>query len=146
METKNVTTKRILSTSLRTTIAEMNKTTEPLINELYESAEKNGFEVGNLEFVYYNMEEDLSKPFDLKIALPVKNSKSTDSMDQLTPFKCLSSVYKGSMDKIEDHYKTMFGQLIKNGFTPAPEIREVYLNWESYDSEHNLVEVQLGVN
>jgi effector-binding domain-containing protein len=102
-----------------------------------------------LHFIYSGMTEDMTKPFQLEIALVVKERKEGRSkfkFRELEPLKAFNSNYKGSLEGIGKHYEEMMREMSVKGLKPTNECREVYHYYEKFDSPNNITEIQLGIH
>ncbi len=150
METKQIQSKQAVTRQMKTTLKTMTKEVEPIIEGLMQEVESSNLDQsGPLEFIYTGVNTDMEHVFDLEIAVPVATgSKDQDAVKtkNLPELKCVSTLFKGSMDEIDDVYKTIYTGLEQKGIIPTDTVREIYENWVSYSSKENVVEIQVGIN
>ena len=151
MEQKSIQPKKVVVKSTKTTLSQIAKATEPLLDSLFSQVQKNGITpVGPLEFIYFGATGDVNKQFDLEIALPVLADEKLASSDLQTKdtnaITCMSHVHKGSLETIMNTYDELFKELEWNKIIPTNEVREVYLNWVDFSSDENITEIQIGIN
>ncbi len=131
------------------TIPEIPKFAEKGSEPLYKDAESKGMGIiGPVEFIYLNYGEDPNKPFQLIIAIPVKERKPSGKdffFLETKPFDCVSIVYKGSMVNIGKAWEDFAKQLLNEGYKFSNQGREVYKEWISFESEENITELQIGI-
>ena len=116
-----------------------------------EEVSKSGLEaVGPMIFVYRNCTEDMSAPFDLEMTQPVKTIDGYQgklTAGTLEPVKCLERTFKGSLKDLgEKGYMPFIGDIQEQGFQMTDQCREIYTQYESFESENNIVQLQMVVN
>ena len=104
---------------------------------------------GPMIFVYRNCTEDMSAPFDLEMTQPVKSIEGYGgklTATTLEPVNCLERTFKGSLKNMGDKgYMPFISDLQAQGFQMTDQCREIYTQYESYESENNIVEIQMVV-
>ncbi len=148
MVKKNIPATLYYCAEKKVTLAEMPQFAKEVLEPMYDDMEEAGIEItGPPEFHYINVEETGDKPFQLIIALPVAEQKTTGSFFfmQSEPFACLSIDYKGSMEGIGDAWTKLVEKALSENYLLANQGREVYKEWEAIQSDNNLTELQIGV-
>jgi effector-binding domain-containing protein len=138
-----------LFTQYETTMEQMDRV-GPEIDELLATVRQNQIDVqGQVIFIYEGMQQDPTKPFKLSIGMPVPRGTPAVGKYQvkdLPPFKCAGLIFQGSIADVPNAYQKLFGEVMAGGTQrPTDEIREIYLYWESSESDHNVVWIQVGV-
>ena len=151
METKNIKAKTVISTSLKTSLKNMSKDCEPVLGQLMMAIEKSTLKTaGPIEFIYMDVSEDVEEVFNLEIVQPIDSSETTSlegfETKEISEFKCVSHIHKGSFEHIYAVYEKLFSELNWDGQKNTNQVREVYEKWESISSEQNIVEIQIGIN
>ena len=151
MEIKEVKSVQAITDTFKTTLKKMMGFSVDYTEKVAEEAGKHDLLSHQpMQFLYHNCTEDMEKEFDLEIAVlvnPDKPYKGDYQVKELGNFKCASFRYKGSIDKIGvNGYEKFLPQVIASGNIPNSNFREVYHQWESPESENNIVEIQIGIN
>jgi hypothetical protein len=149
MEQKQVSSQLYYCVEKEVTDAEIPKFAERACSVLYEDAASKGVGiVGPTEFIYLNVTKDPNKPFQLIIAIPVKERKPPASdffFLETMPYECVSIDYKGSMINIGTAWEEFVKQVMNQGYRFSNQGREVYKEWISFESEENITELQIGI-
>lgn len=151
MKTRIIEPKKVLVVSTKTTLKNIAKDTYPLCEALMEDVKKFGITpAGPLEFIYFGASGDMEKEFELEIALPVSPDTTAQGsrykIKDTKPFKCATYIHKGGVDKLFAVYEELFKELDWDKMKSTEEVREVYQNWVSPESEENITEIQIGIN
>lgn len=116
---------------------------------LWQKAESIGLEmIGSVNFVYFNSTGDPEKEITLEISIPVKEIKDYEGefkYRESGEFKCASIDYKGSMKGIGEAWENLYNETVKSGYKVINECREIYKEWDSFDSDKNVTELQMGI-
>jgi len=149
MEVKQIPSKLYYCAEKYLIIPEIPGFAEEILDPLYKDAESLGLELnGATEFIYFNSDGNLYKPFQLIIAFPVKESKPSKSdffFLESMPFSCVSLDYKGPMTNIGKAWGDLVRQALNQGYQLISQGREVYKKWVSYESEENITELQMEI-
>ncbi len=150
METKQIPSKLLYCTEKVLTIPEIAEFSAAAMDSLCQDASASGLEIiGSPEFLYLNCGEDMEKPFQLIITLPVKEQKPSENEQffflETMPFECVSKDYKGAMAGIGNAWEAFVHEILGSGYLMSNEGREVYKGWISPDSEENVTELQMGI-
>lgn len=153
MEKKNIQPKKVIASSLKTTLKNISQDTDPILQQLMSQIEQLGIKTtGPLEFIYKGVTQDMEKEFDLEIVQPVDMVDAIElksfTLKETPIFKAMTHTYVGSMDdhKMFAIYGQIFEELGKQNIQPTDMVREVYENWVSISSDENIVEIQIGIN
>lgn len=150
METKIVNPKTFFYSEGKTTLNKIHEHADREVPKLLKEMEMKGIkEDGPMEFIYFGVTNELDKEFTLRISVPVKEEKTVSDgylFSKEGAFKCLSTEYKGDINKILPVYERIFEQIYKNKYQPKDEIREIYHQFENPSSEKNITEIQIGIN
>ena len=149
MELKQVPSKLYYCVEKELTIPEIAEFAEKNSESLYQDAEsqKMGI-IGPVEFIYLNCGVDPNKPFQLIIAFPVKEKKTSSGnffFLETMPFDCVSVDYRGSMMNIGKAWEEFIQQIRSGEYKFSNQGREVYKQWVSFESEENVTELQIGI-
>ncbi len=150
MEAKNVETTKVFYHSEVTTLNGIHDVAVREIDAMYKEAEKTGLkEIAPMQFVYYGLDDKPDTKFTLEIAIVVDEEKpyaGKYKFKDLTGFKCVSTIHKGSINKLGKTYEKFMPELFKSGNKMTDQSREVYHNYVEQDSPENITEIQIGVN
>ena len=104
--------------------------------------------IGPVEFIYLNCSGDPDKPFQLIIAIPIKETKQSKNnffFLETMPFDCFSTDYIGPMINIGKAWEELAEKVLAEGYKFSNQGREVYKEWVSHESEKNVTELQMGI-
>ena len=150
MQEKSVNPMTVFYYSQTTTLRKISEVADQEIPKMMEEASKLQLEeVAPMVFRYIGCTEDLDKEFKLEIAMVVKEAKESNGkygFKKFEPFKCMSHIYKGDINKIGEEYKKIMPPLFQSGKQPSNEIREVYTKYIDMTSAENITEIQIGLN
>ena len=131
------------------TVLEIPSIAENVVPELYLAAERAHLEIsGPNQFVYYEFDGSVSRPFTLDFAIPVVDKKSYQgdfAYRDAGEFKCGARMYVGALSGINNAWEEFTEQLLKNGYELGAERREIYKIWDAHDSERNMTELQMEI-
>lgn len=89
--------------------------------------------------------EPLGDHMKLQAGFPVKSGTKAVKpffAQDVPEWKCLSALYKGSMDAIKEAWAEMSAEVEKRGLKTTGEIREIYKVWVDFGSTENVTELQ----
>jgi len=122
----------------------------PIAQELYrEAVEANVQITGPIHWHYNGFSGDVTKPFQLEIALPV--SEILPEYDgkfhfkRTQPFKCVSTIHEGSWSDIPNTYAKLIQFINKHKMEPSLLNREIYINSDFQQNDANVTEIQMGL-
>jgi hypothetical protein len=149
MKLKDVRPANFLYYKTRTTVGELWQFL-PVGQRLFKEAVTNGVTiVGPIHWHYHGFEGDLSKPFDLEIALPIAQPPTDYDgefhVKRTSPFQCVAEQHDGSWESIPVTYAKLMDFAREKGLKPAGINREIYIYFDSANPEGNSTEIQLGV-
>lgn len=149
MELKQVASRLYYCVEEELTLPEIPQFAEKNADSIFKDAESKGLGiVGPLEFIYLNCVGDPTKPFQLIIAVPVKEKKPSGNdffFMETVPFDCMTMDYKGPMENIGSAWESLTIQVLDTGYKLTNQGREVYKEWISFESEENITELQVGI-
>jgi effector-binding domain-containing protein len=90
--------------------------------------------------------EPLGDHMKLQAGFPVKSGTKAVkpfAVRDVPEWKCLSAVYNGPMDAIQEAWAEMSAEVEKRGLKAAGEIREIYKVWVDFGSAENVTELQV---
>jgi effector-binding domain-containing protein len=82
----------------------------------------------------------------LQAGFPVKNGAKTAHpflVKEEPEWKCLSAIYKGSMEHITEAWDEMWKEVAARGLSATAESREIYRVWVDFDAADNVTELQV---
>lgn len=146
MQIKTIAPIPVLYFTTETTFKELANYVYVIAKQLYGEAVKQDFlPVSAVQWLYHDCSGKPDEPFTLDIALPVSSAPATPSSFQfkeLPAFKCISSIYEGSYDKMSIKYEEVFSWAKANGYETKNEFREVY--WDMAKGKE-ITEIQIGL-
>jgi effector-binding domain-containing protein len=90
--------------------------------------------------------DPLGDHMKLQAGFPVKSGTQAVkpfAVRDVPEWKCLSAVYNGPMDAIQEAWAEMSAEVEKRGLKAAGEIREIYKLWVDVGSAENVTELQV---
>jgi effector-binding domain-containing protein len=90
--------------------------------------------------------EPLGDHMKLQAGFPVKSGTKAVkpfAVIDVPEWKCLSALYKGSMESIQEAWAEMSAEVEKRGLKATGEIREIYRVWVDFGSAKNVTELQV---
>jgi effector-binding domain-containing protein len=122
----------------------------PVGQKLYKEAVKNELKItGPVHWHYYNFNGDLSKPFDLEIALPVaqlpREYDGEFHIKRTEPYRCISAHHEGNWFQIPDTYAKIMNFANEKTLAVSSSSREIYINIDENDQSANVTEIQMGI-
>jgi effector-binding domain-containing protein len=138
---------KVLSSSNRTTLKQLDQF-GPVIKEMYEDIVKqNAFVSGPLCWIYHGLDGKPDTEFTLEITIPVlgKVESSKFKVKELSPFKALVHIHDGPFEKLPDSYKQIMQYIDQNKIPLVDESREVYLNIDFDRPQYNITQIQVGI-
>lgn len=139
---------KVLFSSHRTTIPQLNDFVGIIAKELYaEAAANNALVSGPQYWVYHGMDGKMDTVFTLDIALPVQGDIKSSKFNtkQLPAFKSLTHEHEGPWDKMPASYDALLQHIEQYKIPMNDECREVYTNVDFNNPDNNRVEIQLGI-
>lgn len=148
--TKLTEEKKVISITKQATLQNITEVIGCHPEEIMADIAKYGLEPdGPMIFVYRNCSCDMEAPFDMEISQPVKSFDGyTGSLDQntLEQINVVESQYRGSLaDMGPKGYEPFMAQIQKAGIQVTDQCLEIYTHYEAFDSDNNVVEIQMGV-
>ncbi|MFC1664371.1 hypothetical protein ACFL17_01915 [Pseudomonadota bacterium] len=131
------------------TVLEIPSVAENVVPELYLAAERAQIEIsGPNQFIYYEFDGSVSRPFTLDFAIPVAGKKPYQgdfAYRDAGEFKCAARMYVGALSGLGRAWEEFAEQLVKDGYNLGAERREIYKIWDAHDSERNMTELQMEI-
>jgi effector-binding domain-containing protein len=134
--------------SAETTLADIAKTLDKIFMPLMDKAQKAGLLGGPPIFVYHGATGDPTAKFtlDTGFAVPADTKPLGEfKVNKLPGYRAATAYFTGPLSSLGAAYTQFFPELMKAGYTPTGDMREVYLFWEGPDSANNVVEIQVGI-
>jgi len=137
-----------LYTSTRTSFIDMPGPASQAIARLRQLTASGLRPAGPILFIYHDPTEDLAKPFDLDIGLPLRDTIAAPAdlkIEMLPAFRCATVTFRGPLKFLPKAYDKLIPEMIAAGLVPSDQTRESYLGWEGPDSPNNVVLVEVGI-
>ena len=138
---------RVLSSSNRTTLQQLDSFA-PVLKEMYEEIIQNkAFVSGPLCWIYHGLDGKPDTEFTLDITIPVHGNveSSKFTVKELAPFKALVHMHDGPFEELPDSYRQIMKYVDENKIPILDESREVYLNIDFDRPEYNITQIQIGI-
>jgi effector-binding domain-containing protein len=149
MQIKEIKPITALCFTCQTTLAGLGQYVRVKARELYETALENKLEVtGPVYWIYNGMDGKPQTEFTLEICLPVFHTGTytgTFKIKELQAFRCASVIHSGAWTDMYKTYEEMIGNILNNGDKLTGTSREVYINMDFINTDHNITEIQVGV-
>lgn len=103
---------------------------------------------GCVYWIYRGCDGDMSKPFELCIALPVNITGPVSSKFEVVKhpaFKCVTRTHVGAWSGFHGFYASLVEDIARSGLTMGSENREVYLNCDFQNQDNCITEVQVEI-
>jgi effector-binding domain-containing protein len=101
---------------------------------------------GPAMMVYQGATGDPNQPFTLQIGFPVNDDvKPNGNMKvrKIETTRVATLIFSGQIRHIGQAYQKLFQELFGQGLLPSGEHSELYLRWESAESDNNIVLLQI---
>jgi effector-binding domain-containing protein len=148
MQLKEVHPINFLFHRVETTLGELQQFLPVGQQLLAEAVARGHFVAGPVHWHYIGF-IDVTKPFTLEIALPVREiPKDYDGQFQYKrtgPFRCISCVHEGAWDRMPESYGKLMEYITANKLSPLAVNREIYINVDMVHPEGNTSEIQIGI-
>lgn len=102
---------------------------------------------GPVYWVYYNMDGNPDKEFDLEVVIPVQGEGKPGKFEtkEMPEFKCATTTYVGPWTDFGNVYQQLIGELMQQGHQMTTVCREMYINIDFEHPERNITEIQVGI-
>lgn len=105
---------------------------------------------GPVEFIYFNMDGDLARPFRMLLAIPI-DGEGVPETDTFFPYRsteisALKSSHQGSMATIGSAWDSLMQYAMMNRIQTTTECSEIYTQWVSPESADNVTELYVGID
>lgn len=118
------------------------------VGPLYEALAKAGLaQTGPLQFICPEWKGADAKN-RLIIGIPIQEQKPVPNpwfVWTAPAFHCVWKEHTGSMPSLKEAWNSFVEECAKEGVQPAGTWREVYKHWESFESENDITEIQMGI-
>ena len=135
--------------STQTTMAEIGPAADRIMASLHAATrEGHAMGAGPPIFIYHGMTEELNKPFELQVGLPVPPDTKPYGefkVRTLDAFHCATVIYSGPVESLGKAYDKLIGQMLEAHLSPGNESREIYFFWEGPESPNDALQVQIGI-
>ncbi|MEZ5018161.1 MAG: GyrI-like domain-containing protein [Flavipsychrobacter sp.] len=148
MEIKMQPPVKVMYTTVKTTLLDMEQYVGKTPMALKEECERLGLTTNGLQhWVYFGASGDPHNEFELQICLEVEGEAPSDKyqFQELPEFKCVTTMHIGSWDNFAATYEKFVPQIGVEGHTLSNVSREVYLTVDFDNPENNRTEIQVGV-
>ena len=147
---KEVPPMMFLASVHRTTIPQIAVISDKISPQLFAAADQNGLSIaGPMQFHYDGIDADLTKEFELIIAVPIVNKPECApppfSLLETEAFPCAALDFVGPMSEIQRGYLELMAGMKDRNLTMSSRCREVYKHWVGIDSPDNVTELQYGI-
>lgn len=102
---------------------------------------------GPYHFFYFDFSGDRETPFQFQVGLPVDYKLPVPepyTYKLSYAHVCLSATYRGPVVGIKDAWAEFFGAATAQGYQPV-DGKELYHQFIAFDSEDNIMELQLAI-
>jgi effector-binding domain-containing protein len=148
MNTKTVPEQLFFCVSEEVTREEIPSLAARAVGPLYEALAKAGLEqTGPLQFICPEWKGADAKN-KLIIGIPIREEKSVPApcfVWTAPAFHCVWKEHTGSMPSLKEAWNSFVEECTKEGVQPTGTWREIYKVWESFESEKNVTEIQMGI-
>lgn len=102
---------------------------------------------GPVYWVYYDMDGNPDKEFDLDIVIPVQGEGKPEKFEltEMPEFKFASTTHIGDWSKFGGTYEQLIGTLMSKGEEMTGICRELYINIDMEHADRNITEIQVGI-
>lgn len=148
VQTKHIPSQLCLAAKTRLSIPDIQDYAEETVGPLYEKAQSLGLEPqAPLEFIYHGIDDRPGTVFELVVALPVKEKRTSEGVEFIETRSGLVAYedYKGSMQDIGKAWSQFVHRLRDENLNLSNECREVYKHWVDFNSDENITELQIGI-
>lgn len=148
MQVKTLPPVTVLYSQHRTTIRQLSDLVGVVVKDLCAEAVKyNALISGAPIWIYHGMDGKPDTVFTLEIAIPIQGefAPSRFAIKQLPAFKAITHTHEGDWTRLPEAYGAMLQHIDNHKIPLNEECREVYLNIDLRQPEHNITQVQMGV-
>jgi len=150
LETKVIEATPVVSITVKATLKTIMDDIGDIPDKIMGECQEQNIEIcGPFIFEYRGTDGNLDTPFDLEMALPVKEGityKGKHQYKSLPSFQCVQQRYVGPVSDIEKNGYVPLMQTMQEQSLPIKDsCREVYTNWVGPDSGENIIELQMAV-
>jgi len=137
-----------LNIQIETSLQTIGKDAEPTIDKLIDLLKANKIHPSGGVVFRYLPGFKMDGPFQLQIGfrvMPGTQAPAGTTVETLPEFRCATVNYTGPMTRLKEGYGAAFRAISEAKLKPAPEFREAYFYWETFDSYNNVTQIQIGV-
>ncbi len=138
-----------ISVTKKATLKTLSKHIGSVAQELFEDAvNAKLLPAGPVYWVYYNMDGDPDKEFDLEVVIPVQGEGKPQKFElkEMPEFKAATTIHIGPWLEFGDTYQKLIGELMAKGNKMTSVCREMYINVDFEHPERNITEIQVGID
>lgn len=140
-----------LTFTVRTTLSAINQYVRVVARDLHREAARNDLEVtGPIQWIYAGMDGTPTTEFKLKIVLPVTSPEQPYEaakfvLETIDEFYHVSVSHPGAWERMSESYARLFAKVEGEKRVMTGNFREIYLNMDFDQPEHNRTTLQAGV-
>ncbi len=138
----------VLYSRHQTTIPQLSQFVGVVVKDLYaEAVQHNALISGAPIWIYHGADGKPDTVFTLDIAIPIQGhvESSRFAVKELPAFKALTTTHEGAWHTLTRTYQDIMQHIDSHKIPMIEECREVYLNIDFQQPEHNVTQVQMGV-
>lgn len=138
----------VLYSSHQTTISQLAQFVGVIAKDLIaEAVQNNALISGPIIWIYHGMDGKPDTLFTLEIAVPIQGdfTPTRFAIKQLAAFKALNHTHEGPWQEMPQSYGEIMQHIDLHKIPLTEESREIYLNIDFQQPEHNITHIQVGV-
>ena len=138
----------VLYSRHQTTIPQLSQFAGNVVRELCaEAVQQHALISGAPIWIYHGADGKPDTVFTLDIAIPIQGhiESSRFAVKQLEPFKAVTHTHEGAWNNLYSTYQEIMRHIDTHKIPMNEECREVYLNIDFQQPQHNVTQVQMGV-
>ena len=140
---------QVLFVSYKSSLSEISQYIGTAARDLYaEAARQNLLVTGPLYWIYDGADGKPDTVFKLEIAVPVSGIAEENGIflaKKIPAFNCFSQLHIDGWEKLGETYQSIIQQITEKDYSMNGICREIYLNIDFANPEHNRTEVQVGI-
>jgi len=149
MQKKTIPAQKAIAQTVHTSLRNIAQAIGDWPTRIWNAAGKNGLQVtGAPVYVYLGCGDDPDQEFELRMCLPVQDHSTYQGefeKIELSEYNCIESLYIGTMpDLSEKGWGAFMAEAASQNIKLVGEAREVYIQWEDFNSPNNKVLLQMG--
>lgn len=148
MEIKTQQPFKAIYTTRKTTLKTLGESIGHVAQSLFEDAvAAKLLPAGPVYWVYYDMDGNPDKEFDLDVVVPVQGEgkPAKYELKEMPDFKAATTIHNGKWEEFGGTYEQLIGELSSKGHQMTGVCRELYINVDMEHAERNITEIQVGI-